>query len=625
MKQLATQNSQVYQYVEDLYEKSSHQREALLPTILESALANAIPHFERVFLVFDALDHCDEVTVRRPLLIRLMRLQQAGALVMVTSQPHPADIQYSLSEMVKFEVQVNEEDVRAYIDDYLLANPLARRLCGGERKEEIVKKLFACANGMSVMIRTCETQVLMTRRFLPIPFQLEYLSQQMSIGGVLKELDRLEENISRDRLLDHIYDRNLANMQRQLANRKAMAMKILNWLMFAKTTMTAQQISIALAVEPGVYETDELFLLEREILVDVCNGFVTVDRSNSGVRFAHPTVQEYLSRKLPEAWSGIDCAATCARYLSYAIFSSGACLTQADFLTRRISLTFFDYAARFLSLHVQDCAEESPELVAAILHLLSLPQNMQAYLQVVHCPNAFEVGVAGYDWFPRGSSPLHVAATAGYEPAVKAYLQATGNRFVSRENSLGQTPLHVAAKAGHASSCQTLLDYGASAYHTDRYGYMPLAWAVWGGHHEVVSVFSKQPNIGTILDRRTNSGETLLHLAAQRGHVNIALMLLRLGADAHVENAHHQTPLDIAKAENNIPLSNVFISATSRSGRGDTSSSLASSTSPTLPFVDAVEEMTASFRIETESGQPPSFISTPGYGSESIVQLTDSV
>lgn len=444
----------------------------------------------------------------------------------------------------------------------------------------------------------------MNHRFLPIPFQLEYLSQQTSIGGVLKELNHLEEHISRDRILDHIYDRNLEYMQRQLANRKATAMRILNWLMFAKTAMTAHQISIALAVEPGSYETNDIFLLEKEILVDVCSGFVTIDKSNSGVRFAHPTVQEYLLRKLPEAWSGTDCAVTCARYLSYATLSSGACMDQEGFLARRISLPFFDYAGRYLGAHIRGCAEECQELIDAILHLLKLPRNRYAYLQVAHCPNAFEVGVAGYDWFPKKSSPLHVAATVGYEPAVKAYLQANGNGLVSWENSLGQTPLHVAAKAGHASSCKTLLDNGALACHTDRYGYTPMAWAVWGGHHDAISLFAGLENIETILTTRTNSGETLLHLAAQRGHVGIALALLRLGTDVNAENAHHQTPLDIAKAENNIQLTNVFISAMELVAPGDTSSSLTSSTSPTLPFIDAVEEMTASFRDETELGQP---------------------
>lgn len=152
-KQLAIQNSQVYQYIEDLHEKSYHQREALTATALESALIFAIPHFEKVFLIFDALDHCDEVTTRRLLLMSLAKLQEAGALVMVMSQPHPADIQYSLSEMVKFEVHASEEDIMAYIDDYLRINPLAQRLCGGERKDEIVRKLIGCASGMSVMFQ----------------------------------------------------------------------------------------------------------------------------------------------------------------------------------------------------------------------------------------------------------------------------------------------------------------------------------------------------------------------------------------------------------------------------------------------------------------------------------------
>ncbi|KAI9658782.1 MAG: hypothetical protein M1821_002342 [Bathelium mastoideum] len=578
LKQLAKENAQIYQYLEDLHGRTSHPQEALTSTAIDGALNFAILHFERLFLVLDSLDQCDEVSVRRPLLTSLLKLQEAGARIMVTSRPHPADIQWSLSENVKFEVQASEEDMVAYIDYHLHTNPRARRLLGGERKDEIVGKLIRHASGM----------------FLPIPFQLEYLSQQLSVGAVFRELDHLEENISRDRILDHIYDRSLEGMERQLASRKATAMKILNWLMFAKTTMSAPQLSIALAVERESYETDEVFLLESEIMTDVCNGFVTIDEDSSCVRFAHPTVQEYLMRKLPGAWDAYDCALTCARYLSYTALASGACLDQETYLSRRLSLPFFDYAARYLTSHVKDCAEEHQELVDAILRLLHRRRNMDSFLQVVHCPNVFEVGVAGYDWYPKHSSPLHVAATIGYEPAAEAFLRANGSVLVSSESSLGQTPLHVAAKANHASCCKILLHHGADACHTDRYGYTPMAWAVWGGHFDAISVFAERDNIATILETKTNSGETLLHLAAQRENAGIALALLRMGSDPNAMNANRQTPLDVANAEDNTQLANVLISATALSASSDNASNLTSPVSPTLPFVDAVEEMTTS-------------------------------
>ena len=228
----------------------------------------------------------------------------------------------------------------------------------------------------------------MIHSFLPIPFQLEHLSQQILLGGVKRELKRLEEHMSQDRMLDHIYDRALESLQRQVEPRKDTAMAILNWLMFAKTTMTSSGLSVGLAVQPDENQIDPIDLVEEEILTDVCAGFVSIDHRNGGVRFVHSTAQEYLLRKMPEGWNATACAVACARYLSYADFSSGPCADQITFLTRRVQNPFFEYAARYLSTHVQDCAEESQELVKAILRLLKLPKNMIAYLQVALGPAA---------------------------------------------------------------------------------------------------------------------------------------------------------------------------------------------------------------------------------------------
>jgi len=147
-KQLVAQNSQVLRYAGGLWERSSHPQEPLRASTLETALRIAVSHFDRVFFILDSLDHCNEEKVRRPLLIFLKRLQEAGASILVTSRPHPADIHYRLGEWVKFEVHAGEEDIKAYIDDYLWSNPLAQQLCGGRKKDKVVRRLIESSNGM---------------------------------------------------------------------------------------------------------------------------------------------------------------------------------------------------------------------------------------------------------------------------------------------------------------------------------------------------------------------------------------------------------------------------------------------------------------------------------------------
>lgn len=148
LRQLADQNQQVFQYLEDLQTKSADRQTTLSVKEVESAIVFAINHFDSTFLVLDALDECDEVVVRRPLLASLPRIQAAGARVLLTSQPHPEDIQISLRSALLFEVKAFEDDIVSYVDDFVESNPRAHRAFQGERRSEILERLVACSNDM---------------------------------------------------------------------------------------------------------------------------------------------------------------------------------------------------------------------------------------------------------------------------------------------------------------------------------------------------------------------------------------------------------------------------------------------------------------------------------------------
>ena len=195
-----------------------------------------------------------------------------------------------------------------------------------------------------------------------------------------------------------------------------------------------------------------------------------------------------------------------------------------------------------------------------------------------------------------------MAANIGYAPAIRAYIGENGNALVHALSSLGQKPLHVAAKGGFVDCCQVLLEHGADPLYTDRYGYTPLAWAVWLGHQDVIPVFAARDDVDAVVASCTRSGETLLHVAARGGHVSVALALLRLHTDVNAMNSNGQTPLDIAKSEGNVSLESVFTSAMNLLSAEDTPISLACE-SPVLPFVDALEEMVAGFAAQSFFGK----------------------
>ena len=152
LRQLAQQNQHVFQYLEDLYKEEPHKPANLSTNSLNSAIMFAISHFSQVYFILDALDECDEITVRRPLLAIVLNLERAGARIFLTSQSHPEDIHLRLQGAVQFEVKVFDDDIIAYIDSFIESNPRAQRSFQGERRPEILRKLTVCANGMFVLV-----------------------------------------------------------------------------------------------------------------------------------------------------------------------------------------------------------------------------------------------------------------------------------------------------------------------------------------------------------------------------------------------------------------------------------------------------------------------------------------
>ena len=165
-------------------------------------------------------------------------------------------------------------------------------------------------------------------------------------------------------------------------------------------------------------------------------------------------------------------------------------------------------------------------MVEAIETLLGRTTNACAYLQISAAPYVI-VSESGYDWYPERSSTLHIAADIGNSRVIERFLKKKGDKLVSAMNSLGQTPLHIASKAGYTAICLLLIKNGASFLQHDNYGYTPLSWAIWNGHCDTASAFLELKEEGKLLQFRSKTGETLLHLAVQRGHVEVTSLLLQ--------------------------------------------------------------------------------------------------
>lgn len=163
-----------------------------------------------------------------------------------------------------------------------------------------------------------------------------------------------------------------------------------------------------------------------------------------------------------------------------------------------------------------------------------------------------------------GWTPLHVVAETYESERVAALILKGAN--VNARAANGQTPLHVAADHGAFGTMRALLAAGANPNLEDERGRTPLQLglsyesaaeillevgavpteilgASFAGRKDLVAKFLQADP--SAANARKPDGETSLHLAARRGHIEVAKLLISSGADVNaVDNDRNKiTPL----------------------------------------------------------------------------------
>jgi ankyrin repeat protein len=120
-----------------------------------------------------------------------------------------------------------------------------------------------------------------------------------------------------------------------------------------------------------------------------------------------------------------------------------------------------------------------------------------------------------------GFTPLTFAAARGYERIVRLLLDAQVDAAEASDNQ-GCTALHHAAASGHKAVVGGLLDHGADIQARDNFGKSPLHHAVTAEQTAVVDLLME---VGAI-DVAADDGKLSLHLAAERGYLDMVNVLL---------------------------------------------------------------------------------------------------
>ena len=127
-----------------------------------------------------------------------------------------------------------------------------------------------------------------------------------------------------------------------------------------------------------------------------------------------------------------------------------------------------------------------------------------------------------------GVPPLSLAATNASAPIVTLLLEAGANANAALRG--GETVLMTAARTGSLGAVQALLAKGADPNAREQHAQTALMWAAAEGHAAVVDALLEA---GADMHAKLESGFTPIFFAAREGHIAVVRTLLEAGVDVN--------------------------------------------------------------------------------------------
>uniref|UniRef100_A0A2A4JBG9 Uncharacterized protein n=1 Tax=Heliothis virescens TaxID=7102 RepID=A0A2A4JBG9_HELVI len=166
-----------------------------------------------------------------------------------------------------------------------------------------------------------------------------------------------------------------------------------------------------------------------------------------------------------------------------------------------------------------------------------------------------------------GDTQLHIASVHGCEKSVGTLIRVCPNKaLLDVANDDGHTPLHLAVMSGNAVVTRMLVHAGLSLGARDRKGETPLHKATTKGHIECLQALlapvPEQPRtkISSVLDQKNYKGQACVHVAASSGNVEALQTLVYYGADINLrENLAGSTALHIAARRGDARLAQFLL------------------------------------------------------------------
>jgi ankyrin repeat protein len=414
---------------------------------------------------------------------------------------------------------------------------------------------------------------------------MEKISKLTTYGAVKAALGELpvKEN--------DFYDQSIKRIMSD-ESQAEQALRILAWILCAKTPMSLWDMRYASIIVPGNYSMNfEEFAPSEEDLVNCCHGLVVILPETRTLAFTHPTIKDYLESARKRVFphdAEVIISSTCLTYLASDYLHSNmdqdlgifplfeyATSTWVEHVRGNYETEVLDFIIKLLernpslvlfkeleniSLQKQDYFYPSPK--ATVHYPLTLDRDgvwiackrgLEGTVKKLLERGAFwgaieEPKCSNFTWGCR--EPILVAVAHKY-PAVVQVLLEFGADANTRHHETGWTGLHLVAEQRRlwrsVQLLQVLLRGGADIEAEGNDGKTPLHVASYRGRANVVDFLLRE---GASIDARDKLGDTPLHTAGRRykdNHAKISLLLER-GSDVNAKNENGETVLHLAVA-----------------------------------------------------------------------------
>ena len=152
---------------------------------------------------------------------------------------------------------------------------------------------------------------------------------------------------------------------------------------------------------------------------------------------------------------------------------------------------------------------------------------------------------------------LHLAAYWGWGNVVSA-LVSVYYCAANSKDSKGHIPLHYAAYNGHLEVVKYFTDLQCDPMEKDNTGWTALHLACIDGHLNIVQYLIREENCNPSCEN--NSNRTPLHYACQYGHLNIAQYLIREEhCSPSCEDSSGRTPLHLSCSNSHLKIAQYLI------------------------------------------------------------------